>query len=349
MLAPMLNRRRTLLAVLLATPVAGCGQSPIRQSLYSRRAPEANLAGDMRWTDASRQRTLPLRLRLPSGDSQDSSPVPLVLFSHGLGGSVEAGTLWAQAWADAGIATLHLQHPGSDTELLRAEGPGALRRAANAEQLMQRALDVRFVLDELQRRAAELPRLRLDAVGLAGHSYGAHTTLAVAGQNYPGGRQAPLADARLRAFAAFSPSPGQGTRQTAGPGAFAGITRPVLCLTGSLDTDPFAPDGDERGRNGLHRRQVYDGLPSLQTGAKAELWLEAADHMSFGGQDRASLGRLGRPRDPATDQQGPRHRSLITATSTDWWRAHLMGATAARLRLAQAPQGLGPLDQWRRA
>jgi len=30
MLAPMLNRRQTLLAVLLATPVAGCGQGPIR-------------------------------------------------------------------------------------------------------------------------------------------------------------------------------------------------------------------------------------------------------------------------------------------------------------------------------
>jgi len=347
MLATMLSRRHTLLAALLATPLASHAEGPLRELLRGRRPrqPAPAQAGDVRWTDASRQRTLPLRLRLPAGDG----PVPLVLFSHGLGGSVEAGTVWAQAWAEAGIATLHLQHPGSDTELLRSEGVAALRRAANVEQLVQRALDVRFVLDELQRRRAELPllsRLRLDAVGMAGHSYGAHTTLAVAGQNYPGGRQAPMAEPRLRAFAAFSPSPGQGTRPVATPGAFSGITRPVMCLTGSLDADPFAPEGSQRGSSGLHRREVYDGLPA---GNKCELWLDAADHMSFAGQDRGRLGRLGRARDPATEQQSPRHRALITATSTDWWRAHLLGDASARQRLSEAPQGSGPQDEWRTA
>ena len=340
MLRPMLNRRHTLLAALLAIPLTGRAEGLLR----GRRSTHAAGAqdSDLRWADRSRQRTLPLRLRLPAGDGL----VPLVLFSHGLGGSVEAGTVWAQAWAEAGIATLHLQHPGSDTELLRSEGLSALRRAANGEQLVQRALDVRFVLDELQRLTNELPRLRLDAVGLAGHSFGAHTTFAVAGQNFPGGSPVPLVDPRLRAFAAFSPSLAAGTRQAALQGAFAGITRPVLCLTGSLDADPFAPDDSERRRSGLHRREVYDGLP---TGHKAELWLDAADHMSFSGQDRGRMGRLGRPRDPATDQQRPRHQALITAVSTDWWRAQLLGDATASQRLAQVPQGLGPQDQWRTA
>jgi dienelactone hydrolase len=295
----------------------------------------------LRWTDAARQRELPLRLRLPAGADR----VPLVLFSHGLGGSVDAGRAWAQAWADAGIATLHLQHPGSDTEVLRHGGPRALQKAANADQLEARALDVRFVLDELARRQAAgdalLARLRLDAIGMAGHSFGGHTTLAVAGQSYGRRGPAPLADPRPRAFAAFSPSP-----PARGEGGFGGIERPVLCLTGSFDTDPFASAGSERATRGDYRRQVYDALPSGR-GRKAELWLDGADHASFSGNAQGQ--RSARPRPDAAVAQSERHHALIRATSTDWWRAHLLDDADARQRLSQAPAGLGPQDAWRTA
>ena len=276
---------------------------------------------------------------MPSG----SEPVPLVLFSHGLGGSAEAGREWAQAWADAGIATLHLQHPGSDTEVLRQGGPRALQKAANADQLEVRALDVRFVLDELARRQAAgeaaLARLRLDAIGVAGHSFGGHTTLAVAGQNYGRRGPAPLADPRPRAFAAFSPSP-----PARGEGGFGGIERPVLCLTGSLDTDPFAKPGSERATRGDYRRQVFDALPP---GRKAELWLDGADHATFSGNAQGQ--RSFRPRPDAPVSQAERHHALIRAISTDWWRAHLLDDADARQRLSQAPAGLGPQDAWRTA
>ena len=68
-----------------------------------------------------------------------------MLFSHGLGGRVDGGTQWAEAWARAGIATLHLQHPGSDSDVIRNGGPRALREAANAKQLQARCADVRLV------------------------------------------------------------------------------------------------------------------------------------------------------------------------------------------------------------
>ena len=305
MLRAMLIARRTLL-LSLALPAL------------------AQASADFRWTDAARQRTLPLRLRLPAG----SGAVPLVLFSHGLGGNLDAGTAWAEAWAQAGIATLHLQHPGSDSAVLREGGPGALRAAASAEQLQARALDVRFVLDELARRAAEFPRLRQDAIGLAGHSFGAHTTLAVAGQF------AALADPRPRAFAAFSPSPPQ-----RGAG-FEGIRRPVLCLTGSLDGNPL---GEQR--SGDHRRAAYDALPA---GDKAELWLDGADHASFSGH-APTRGWRGRRRPGAAREQAERHEALIAAVSTDWWRAQLLGDAAARQRLARGPETLHAADAWRRA
>jgi predicted dienelactone hydrolase len=334
--AAMLPAMKRRSALLLAT--AGLALRPA----LAAGGPSAQ---DLNWTDANRQRSLPLRLRLPVGQGA----VPLVLFSHGLGGSVDAGTQWAETWARAGIATLHLQHPGSDSDVIRNGGPRALREAANAKQLQARCADVRFVLDELARRAAEpgFQRLRLDAVGLAGHSFGAHTTLAIAGQSF-GRAGAPLADPRPRAFAAFSPSPGDAGRSDAAD-AFGGIRRPVLCLTGSLDGDPLglaARTDASRADSGQWRRAVYEALPA---GDKAELWLDGADHMSFSGQDLPRrMARL-RPRPEAAAQQVARHRALIESRSTLWWKAQLLNDGVARAELAQAPAQLLPQDAWRRA
>jgi predicted dienelactone hydrolase len=297
---------------------------------------------DLRWTDPVRQRSLPLRLRLPPGDR----PVPLVLFSHGLGGSVEAGTLWAQAWAASGIATLHLQHPGSDRAVF-LRGAQAMRAAATGEQLMQRVADVRFVLLELQRRQADEPeflaRLRLTTIGLAGHSFGAHTTLAVAGQRAGRAGALDLSDPRPRAFAAFSPAMPDFPSET----AFEAMRRPTLCLTGSLDGDPLAPPGSgDRAARGDWRRAVFDALPAPD---KAELWLADADHMTFGGQMLESFGFIERQRPDAARAQAARHRALIAEVSTLWWRAQLLDDAAARRALGQPPAGLGTGDAWRRS
>jgi dienelactone hydrolase len=339
---PRPARRRLLLQATAAFLVA---PGLVRAQGLSARADETAGAGvhALEWTDTARQRLLPLRLRLPPGDAA----VPLVLFSHGLGGDLDAGTWWAEAWARAGIATLHLQHPGSDAVVAR-QGLRALVAAADGTQLRARAADVAFVLDELARRRARgdelLRRLQPEAVGLAGHSFGAHTTLAVAGQRLAG--RAQLADARVRAFAAFSPSPGQ--RNDPGD-AFAAVTRPVLCLSGTRDTDPLGLSafnaGEDRSADGRWRRAVYDALPA---GDKAELWLDGADHASFAGTEPGGGRWRARRRDAAAREQAPRHRALIEDTSTRWWRAQLLGDGQARASLAHPPPGLGPADEWRR-
>lgn len=337
-----MNKRRLLIASALATTVSVQAQG-LRDRIAGRRGAEPDAdAQDLQWRDASRQRSLPLRLRLPAGEAA----MPIVLFSHGLGGSVAAGTLWAQAWVRAGFAVLHLQHPGSDGELLKDDGVRGLRQAASAEQLVARAQDVRFVLDELARRqaAGEAPftRLRLDAIGLAGHSFGAHTTLAVAGQQF-GRSGASLTDPRPRAFAAFSPSPGRNEQPAE---VFGTIRRPVFCLSGSLDGDPLGLNpGAGRSQDGSWRRAVYTALPA---GDKAELWLDGADHQTFGGQEFGRLAERLRPRPAAAVEQWPRHRALIESVSTLWWRAQLLGDAAARATLEQAPTGLGAKDEWKR-
>lgn len=344
---PCPARRRLLLQAAAAATAFAAGPLAAqarREQLAAGATSEPGVTM-LQWNDAGRRRMLPLRLRLPPGDGA----VPLVLFSHGLGGNVDAGTWWARTWARAGIATLHLQHPGSDSGVVR-HGLRALRDAASGEQLRERVADVAFVLDELTRHRAAgdtlLRRLRPDAVGVAGHSFGAHTTLAVAGQRQgPGGRSVP-ANLRPRAFAAFSPSPGQ--RNDPGD-AFAAVTRPVLCLTGSGDADPLGltafNGGEDRSADGRWRRAVFDALPA---GDKAELWLDGADHASFSGTDPGGRGWRERRRDAAARDEAGRHRALIEAVSTLWWRAQLLDDRAARAALAGPPEGLGAADEWRR-
>ena len=296
-----------------------------------RMARATPLAGqqDGAWLDSARGRQLPWRLRLPSAPG----PWPLVLYSHGLGGNREGAAVWGQAWADAGSAVLHLQHPGSDTDTLR-NGLAALRAAASAEQLLARVLDVRFALDEVERQAgagaggvAEPWRsLRLDAIGLAGHSFGAQTTQAVAGQRFPAAADVlALADPRLRAFIALSPSSPRDGRMTVAQ-AFGAITRPFLAVTGSLDGDPFGlyDSGEPRAR-------VFDGLPR---GQRALLWLQGADHMSFGGSSARPVPAVGpfRRHGPAASLEAV-HRAVVARVTALWWRAQLLGDADARAAL----------------
>lgn len=295
---------------------------------YEHAGPATVSVRDLGWTDPTRQRTLPLRVRMPAGDG----PVPVILFSHGLGGSVDAGQFWAEHWASHGFAVLHLQHPGSDDSVWKdAKRPArALREAASAEQLLARAADVKFVLDELDRRRradgpvgpddAWVRRLDLQRIGMSGHSFGAATTQAIAGQSY--GRRGPaLTDPRPRAFVAFSPS---GRDVTAS--SFAQITRPFLALTGSADGEV----GMGLGVPPAQRRAVFDALPP---GDKLLIWLTDADHMIFGGSPRRPGVAWNTNPDPALDAL---HGRIVRATTLAFWRAYLLDDAEARRWLQQA-------------
>ena len=333
-------RRRFLTAALAGgAAAAACGRlraQPAAREGASGSTRSTRAAIEGAWRDAARERDIPWRLRLPA----EAGPWPLVLYSHGLGGSREGGDAWSEAWRAAGIAVLHLQHAGSDTESLRG-GVQALRAAVGAEQLVARVRDMRFAIDELARRsvAGEAPwmRLRADAVGIAGHSFGALTTQALAGQRYP--VPAALAEPRACAFIALSPSPGRGRAAAMSPReAFGAVTRPFLAVTGSLDGDPFGSHA-----TGEPRARVYEGLPPGQRGL---LWLDGADHMSFAGNaERRIRGNALFKRERRAEQQEVRHHALVARITTLWWRAHLLGDADARRALAN-PVGLEAGDRF---
>ncbi len=74
---------------------------------------------DFDWVDQSRSRPVPARLYWPTGTVPNSS-VPLVVFSHGIGGSRQGYSYLGKYWSARGVASLHVQHVGSDVELWRA-------------------------------------------------------------------------------------------------------------------------------------------------------------------------------------------------------------------------------------
>jgi hypothetical protein len=199
-----------------------------------------------------------------------------------------------------------------------------------------------FAIDETLRRArageAPFARVRLDALGASGHSFGAQTVQALAGKRFPVATPE-FFEPRLKALIAFSPSLGRGDRASPQE-QFGSVQRPLLVATGSADGDPLGG-----AMTGADRARVHDGLPA---GQRALLWLDGADHATFGGNgERRITARRGplRRADGALEAE-PVHHERIAAVTTLWWRARLLGDAQAAAALA-APPGLGSADRWR--
>jgi len=123
------------------------------------------------WHDDARGRDVPVRLYQPQGAR---TPLPVILFSHGLGGSRDGYEYLGRHWASHGYFCLHLQHHGSDSALFKNQPQpvDALRRAAaDPRNALNRAQDVHFTLDQLARLNREDPackgKLDLERVGMA--------------------------------------------------------------------------------------------------------------------------------------------------------------------------------------
>ena len=134
------------------------------------------------WNDVERQRVVPAKLYIPVGPLK-TGEVPLVVFSHGIGGSKESYRYLGSYFAAHGYASLHVQHVGSDRQIWRGNPFSIVTRLTDAAQegeALNRVNDVKFALNQL---LAEPIGSAIDASRLvtAGHSYGANTTMLLAG------------------------------------------------------------------------------------------------------------------------------------------------------------------------
>jgi len=281
--------------------------------------------------DAKRDRTVPLKVYLPAS----TRPQPVILFSHGLGGSRENNAYVGKHWAEHGYVAVFMQHLGSDESVWKNESLAkrftALKRAASLRSSLDRYHDVPFVIDQLERwnRVAGHQlggRMDLEHIGLCGHSYGAVTTLALMGQKFPLRRT--FGDERIDAFLPMSPQPGKGLSPERSLGH---IQAPVLCMTGTKDGSPIDPK-----MTPATRRLVYAALPA---GDKYQLVFEGGEHFAFG--DSGGFRTRGR---------NPNHHPAIQQISTKFWDAYLRNDREAKAWLqSKTPRtdcGLAAKDVW---
>jgi predicted dienelactone hydrolase len=284
--------------------------------------------------DERRDRTIPVRVYLPAA----TTPAPVIVWSHGLGGSRDNSPYLGTHWSKRGYVCVFLQHPGSDEAVWRdaplRERMGALRAAASMANLRLRCEDVGKALDQIALWHADDQhelhgRLDLERVGMCGHSFGAQTTQCV------GGQSAPLVGARFRddrIDAALPMSPAPPARADVRK-AFGDVRIPWLLMTGTHDGSPI----DDR--DPATRREVYPALPT--TIDRYELVLHEAEHSAF-----ADVPLRGETK----ARKATHHRSIL-ALSTAFWDCHLRGDAAARAWLhGDDPRRvLDAEDLWQRA
>ncbi len=218
--------------------------------------------------DSSRQRKFYVDVYLPVGS--DGEKLSVIVFSHGLSSRPEDYSTGLRHMASHGYAVAAPQHPGSDNIWIKELIKGINTDVFDVNEYINRPADISYVLDELQRRnAAEFEdRLVLDNVGIAGHSFGGYTALAVGGarvdfehlkqeceRTYGGvdvsillecealrlpQKAYDFKDDRVSAIFAFNPV----NRAIFGPKGLASINLPTAMSSGSYD--PAAPPALEQ-------------------------------------------------------------------------------------------------------
>jgi predicted dienelactone hydrolase len=204
----MPSRRRVLVGAVAATTLMQLGWTARATTLDLKNTAYRVL--DMDWHDRLRDRKVPVRLYLPNATDKGHQ-APLVVLSHGIGGSRYGYSYLGRHWASQGFASLHVQHVGSDRKIWTGGSPFALvdrlHAAAQEAEAIARVHDLHFALD--QALGGEIAHL-IDSnrIVAAGHSYGANTTLlAVGAQVIRQGQLLNLRDSRLQAAILISAPP----------------------------------------------------------------------------------------------------------------------------------------------
>lgn len=133
----------------------------------------------LRLSDLRRDRLILTDIYLPS----TRAPAKVIVISHGLGSDRTSFEYLATQLASYGFAVAVPEHPGSNAEQLRSLLAGRANEVTEPNEFINRPLDVKYLLDELERldRSDTTFQLNLKQVGVIGQSFGGYTALALAG------------------------------------------------------------------------------------------------------------------------------------------------------------------------
>jgi len=290
--------------------------------------------------DANRDKDVLASIQIPEG----RGPFPLIVFSHGYGGSKDGYQLLTKFWAGHGYVVIQPSHADAGAlqtlrDLLEVKD---IWKHQRPPQWKSRIADLVLMIDSLDAIERRVPELRgkidRSRIGVAGHSYGALTTELVAGTtSYAEEPPLEFHDPRVTAAIAMSP---EGTSEDLGftRDSWKGIEIPVMYMTGSLDkaAGGHAPEW---------RREAYE---YSRPGGKYLVFIEGARHLSFSGRALESgvpRGRQRGVRRPGSRGGGALMQGIdleqeraifswIESASLAFWDATLTRSAAAKIFLA---------------
>ncbi len=267
------------------------------------------------WHDDARNRDVPFKIYFPAA----AGKYPVIIFSHGLGGTCDGYEYIGVHWAKNGYVSVHIQHKGSDDGVWRGKSNPMqeMRKATmDFESILNRPKDVSFAIDQIDKlnkdEQSELKgRCDMEKIGVAGHSFGAYTALASSGRKLVGplGGSMDLSDPRIKACIAMS-APAKGKEKS--NNSYADYKVPCMHMTGTLDDSPI---GDTKASD---RRIPFDSIE------KAEQYLvifKDGDHMIFSGRG-LKIGERA-----AKDKE---FQELIKQSTVKFWDAYLKDNSEAK-------------------
>ncbi len=293
---------------------------------------------DLVLRDEKRQKDLEVRVRYPAVAQDASGRFPLVVFSHGAGGSRDAFPDLTAHWASHGYIVVLPTHADS-IQLRRRSGEDLSRLQRDLDSLrrdvkpLDRLADVGFLLDSIGAIAARIPgladrkgagRIDRERVGMAGHSAGALTTQMAAGVKVRGAIPGALLEARSvgdpRIDAAILIS-GQGaTNRMFTDQSWSELSKPMLVITGSKDV---AAIGNETPAS---RREPFD---KAKPGDKHLVFIEGATHSSYQGKGPG----LRLDREQPSDAELKMITSVTSSSTLAFLDSYLKSDPAARAYL----------------
>lgn len=285
------------------------------------------------WNDSKRKRIVPAKIYVPpSGDHW-----PIIIFSHGLGGSRSGYSHYGNLWSQNGFLCVHLEHEGSDGDVMQ-KGAGIQNMkkleaaAADPRNAMNRAKDVTFAIDQLiaaHEKGGEgdlkllKGKLNTKRIGMVGHSFGANTTMLVCGiqSAFRVQPMESLGDPRITAAIAMS-IPVNRIDGDALDRMYADVKVPILHLTGTNDSSPIDVQGPEARQLPFeHCRQPDQIMIVFKDG----------DHAVFatppGEADNQRSKLLARLRPPAKNYSTI--QPIVLETTTQFWKKWLLDEVAA--------------------
>ena len=232
--------------------------------------------------------------------------LPVIVFSHGFGDSMDGYAPLVDHWADAGFVVVQPTHLDSRKLNVTPDDP----RYPDIWRL--RAEDLTHVIDRLDAVEAAVPglagRIDRERIAVAGHSWGAQTASMLLGAGVPD-RGAPGRDPRVSAGVLLA-VPGTGGADLTPFAAehfpfmspdFTGLTTPTLVVAGDKDQSALSVRGPD----------WFTDAYRLSPGAKTLLTLFGAEH---------SLGGVSGYASTETTDESPERVALIRRVTTAFLR-----------------------------